>query len=544
MQNTQFDELTTHLNNWNGRRRLQFALLWVPRGILIALLLAVVLATVARLRPLLTNREVAIVSIAFVVFGIIISLVALLWRRYTLWQQAQFADAQFALNERTTTAIEIHDGHINTTAVLAQQQLTDTVTAVQQIDTKAQFPLQINRQDWLIILLAIVLLLTALILPNTQEAILQEQRDLKQSIEDQIQELEALSQEIQENPALTEEQREELLEPVESAIEGLEQGNLSQEEAVATLSEAEADLRELASNNDNSALRQQLETAGEPLADNPATQALGSAMQEGNLALAGQEMAQLADDLPSLSAEELDQLAEDLAETTASLQGTDDELAQELAEAAEALQNGDIAAAQQALREAAATTQQRAQEAAASQQAQDAANSVNQSREAVAQSGQPQQGQQGQQAQGNQSGQGQQGQQGQNGEGNQSGQGQPLGQGQGQGQQGQGQSTEGGQIGGPGEGGGHTDNVYVPPLREFDEAGVDVELPAECIANPADCGGLLSEAPTDFDPETSTVPYQQVYGDYRDAANEALQDDYIPLGLKGYVREYFTSLEP
>ena len=47
-----------------------------------------------------------------------------------------------------------------------------------------------------------------------------------------------------------------------------------------------------------------------------------------------------------------------------------------------------------------------------------------------------------------------------------------LGQGQGQGQ-----SNQGGQVGGTGEGGGHTDNVYVPPLREFDEAGVDVELP-------------------------------------------------------------------
>ena len=543
MQNTQFDELTTHLNSWNSRRRMQFALLWIPRGILVGLLLAVVLATVARLRPLLTNQEVAIISAVFVIVGIIISLIVLLWRRYTLWQQARFADNQFELNERTTTAVEIHDGQINTTAVLAEQQLEDTVTAVQQVDTKTQFPLQINRQDWLIILLAIALLLTALLLPNTQEAILQEQRDLKQSIEDQIQELEALSQEIQENPALTEEQREELLEPVESAIEGLEQGNLSQEEAVATLSEAEAELRELASNNDNSALQQQLETAGEPLANNPTTQALGSAMQEGNLALAGQEMAQLADELPSLSQEELDQLAEDLAETAESLQGTDSELAQELAEAAEALQNGDVAAAQQALREAAATTQQRAQEAAASQQAQDAANSVNQSREAVAQSGQPQQGQQGQQAEGNQSGQGQQGQQGQNGQGNQSGQGQGQGQPLGQGQ-GQGQSNQGGQVGGTGEGGGHTDNVYVPPLREFDEAGVDVELPAECIADPASCGGLLSEAPTDFDPETSTVPYQQVFGDYRDAANEALQDDYIPLGLKGYVREYFTSLEP
>jgi hypothetical protein len=55
---------------------------------------------------------------------------------------------------------------------------------------------------------------------------------------------------------------------------------------------------------------------------------------------------------------------------------------------------------------------------------------------------------------------------------------------------------------------------------------------------------LLSENATDYTKEGSTVPYEQVFGDYQDAANEALQDDYIPLGLKGYIRDYFSSLEP
>ena len=74
--------------------------------------------------------------------------------------------------------------------------------------------------------------------------------------------------------------------------------------------------------------------------------------------------------------------------------------------------------------------------------------------------------------------------------------------------------------------------------------GEDVELPAECLADPASCGGLLSENPTEFGDEQSIVPYEQVFGDYRNAANEALADDYIPLGLKGYIRDYFSSLEP
>ena len=41
-----------------------------------------------------------------------------------------------------------------------------------------------------------------------------------------------------------------------------------------------------------------------------------------------------------------------------------------------------------------------------------------------------------------------------------------------------------------------------------------------------------------------TVPYNQVFSDYADAANHALDSDYVPLGLRDVVRDYFTSLEP
>ena len=76
------------------------------------------------------------------------------------------------------------------------------------------------------------------------------------------------------------------------------------------------------------------------------------------------------------------------------------------------------------------------------------------------------------------------------------------------------------------------------------EPGVEIELPAECLANPENCGALVSESPTEFSDEQSLVPYDQVFGDYRNAAYEALQGDYIPLGMKIFVRDYFSSLEP
>ncbi len=42
----------------------------------------------------------------------------------------------------------------------------------------------------------------------------------------------------------------------------------------------------------------------------------------------------------------------------------------------------------------------------------------------------------------------------------------------------------------------------------------------------------------------SLVPYNQVYGEYLTEANRSLESDYIPLGLRDVVRDYFTSLEP
>lgn len=546
-----FEILKTQLQKWNGRRRLRDGLLWVPRGMLSGILLAAVMATIARLRPFLTNNELLIWAGVLVSAGFVLSLIAVFVPRRTLTQQAHFADRQFGLFERTVTAVEINQQQLTVPPRLAEQQLRDTLTAVEHVNTQTQLPLQIERRDWLIILLGLLLIFTAWYLDNPQATILQQQRTINETIEEQIEELEALQEEILENPALTEEQQEELTQPLESAIEQLQEGNLSQEEAVATLSEAEADLRELSAQNDQSNLQEALQTAGESLANNNNAQTLGQNLQNGNFSQASSATNQLADQLPQLSLDEQQTLAQDLAQTAQALQGTDPELAEQLNAAATALANGDTEAAQQALREASATLQQRAQQNAAAQQAQGTASSLSESRQEVAQAGQQGEGQQGEGQQGE--GQGQSGQ----GEGAGQGQGEGSGEGTGSGQGGEGQgegtgsgvaSGEGTGSGGPGPGGGSPDTVFAPNPMELSDLieseGVDVELPAECLANPASCGGLLSETDTEFTDEQSVVPYDQVFGDYRDSANEALADDYIPLGMKDFVRDYFSSLEP
>ena len=43
---------------------------------------------------------------------------------------------------------------------------------------------------------------------------------------------------------------------------------------------------------------------------------------------------------------------------------------------------------------------------------------------------------------------------------------------------------------------------------------------------------------------SSLVPYEQIYGQYKDQAGNALDSDYIPQGYKDLVKDYFTDIAP
>jgi len=82
--------------------------------------------------------------------------------------------------------------------------------------------------------------------------------------------------------------------------------------------------------------------------------------------------------------------------------------------------------------------------------------------------------------------------------------------------------------------------VYAPYRFEEEGAGVDVGR-----EGPGDEGVPVGDAPLPA-PEGGrvSVPYREVYADYAEQAGAALEGSYIPLGLKQYVRDYFSSLEP
>ena len=114
---------------------------------------------------------------------------------------------------------------------------------------------------------------------------------------------------------------------MQSALSELGQPGISQEEAVASLSEAEAELRALEEENAVPA-GDLLDEAGSSLADNQNGQSLGESLQNGDFGGAAAAAADLATELENLTPEEQAELAEDLAQAAEALAEADPELAQ------------------------------------------------------------------------------------------------------------------------------------------------------------------------------------------------------------------------
>lgn len=83
------------------------------------------------------------------------------------------------------------------------------------------------------------------------------------------------------------------------------------------------------------------------------------------------------------------------------------------------------------------------------------------------------------------------------------------------------------------------DEVYVP--GRFDEEGAGLNVGREGSEEGVPVGETTLPAP---EGGRAAVPYREVYAEYAAGAGAALEGSYIPLGMKQYVREYFSSLEP
>lgn len=614
--NSQYDVLSARVREWDRWARTQQSIRWFARSLMPGLLIGITAAVISRLRPFLTPTQLAALSIGAVFGGLLIMLGMIWLRGRSPIQAAQRFDVQFGFQERVSTALELIEGRIHAYEELTDLQIEDAYNRTSNVDARTLIPIKMDRREWVTVLILTVALVLLIALPNPKADALSQNTAGQQTIATAEEEVRDAIQDIASNPNLDEATRDGLLESLEASLETLQDEEITEEEALATL----GDVQEMLQNNaeglreQSEQMRAAMEAAQESLSemtnqgqssDNSSDSSSGEGDSAGEDT--SQSLQEMAQNLDEMTPEEQAALAEALQNAAEALQDTAPEAAQAMQDAADALQQGDTQTAQQKLQEAAEALQQAQQQ---QQQNSDAADNLEQSAQQMQQAqqqqqqqgeqGQQQQGQQGQQQQQQQGEQGQQqqgeqgqqqqsqdsqqSQQGQQGQPSEQGGDQPGEQGQSgqpqsgqqqpssqQGQQGQQQQQQGSsdsqsnegardigsspgdnqgdtsgfedsgdepQGGGEAAGEGQFESVFAPRLP--DEVGQD-----DIVLQPDASDQPLQEGDFSDNPEGQvTVPYNQVFSDYANSANEALDQDYIPLGLRDVVREYFTSLAP
>lgn len=582
---TTFD-LKEVVQTWDSRLRQARLLRVLPRVLGGVTVLNILIVVVARFGGWLRASELVPVVVALTIIALIATFV-----RYTRAGDLQRVAAQFdvdlQLQERISTALELQASRIYTSDELAQRQIADAYQHAQNIDPSDAVQLKIRWFEWLGVVAAVVVLVILLLIPGGAESAINAagQQAINQAADD----VRDITEEVATATDLSAEQRERLLESLETQLEQLNQPDISPEAAFAAMSDVEQNLRSAAEEElaQNQAIDEALQSALDSFMANQQNNGENAPTSGGETPAEQmrEQIEQAMQDAPEMSAAEQQALAEAM-ESAAEAMGSQSPAMQEMLEqASQQLQNGEMSEMSESLREAMAEMDALEQQQADNQQS---AESLEQAAERAAESGEriassEQEAQDGEgmtpqeqeeetagESGSQQSGEGEQSDtaQGQ-GEGTQqdqssstsamSEQGAPV---QSEEQEGSASASTGDNSGGAGdsEGAGQqssSDSAQVGTTNNPDGAGVTEYEP---IFAPQ---SIDAEGSTDIQLETdsedlppiegdfqdnpigqASLPYNQVFSDYRDAANRAMESDYVPLGLRSVIRDYFTSLEP
>jgi septal ring factor EnvC (AmiA/AmiB activator) len=466
-------------------------------------------------------------------------------RPISLMHIARRADLELRLYERLSTCLQLlqlqDTNKYVYPASIVEAQRQDALRIARGIQPKNAFPLHWKKWSLMISGLLISTVLVLAVLPNPMNRILEQRAAIKQATKEQAERIEKLSQEVELSQNLTPDERQEITRLLVDLADKLRSNPGDLEQAMADLSKVEQRL--LDKLDPDVAMRQaDLETLVEEM------QALAGKKVDPNqnqLEAAEAALNMLVDQTRNMDPSQKQSLTEALAQRAAQAsQSGNMELAQALASLAQAIQSGDQIAAQksvQQVKNAMANLQQQLQQQAAIQQM---LSQLQTGRQAIAQAGQTgaktqRQGQTSGQGESQAPGQGQQpgtGQQGQpGGGGGTTAKTLPPGMGQG--------SAKRPQGSGSGNTGADLDQqVYVP--REISQSGGnEMYIPGQ------DTGQGETQVSEGDNPLPGTitpalVPYYQVFYDYLNAANLAMDQVYIPASLLDYIREYFSQLEP
>ncbi len=520
------DDLEFHLRKFSRRIRLRNGWLLTQRTLWIAALMAVFIQVVGRVYPI---EKLGLWTMLPFLVWIIIVLIYSAFKPQPLMQIAQGVDLELDLKERLSTALAM-EGRPRQSLTRLQHQDALMVAA-------AIIPAEAFGLTWLVKSLAtgavlISLVLVSAIMPNPRDADIKQRAEIEAQAKKQAQQIEKTRKEIEAANDISPEMKEELIKKLEELAKALQRNPGNLEQALADLSKLEQELkREI---DPNQASRQALlESLASQLA-----QATGEKKSQDAMQTSEQALDKLAEQIEKMDAEQRQQLAQNLAQAAAQAgQSGDAQLSQALASLAQAVQSGEAQSVQKASQDAKAALSAMSTKMADQAALQRAIAQANASQQALAQTGR-------QVAQAN-------------GNPGQSNPGSMLGNSQTAGSRVSGGGTRANKLP-PATGGrrnvnpqGNAPNVpatqlesqvYVP-WQKAPSNGTQVFIPGQDTQQ-GQTTTTESQNPQAGIVNPALIPYAQVFYNYMNAANQAIDHDYIPTDLIDYVKLYFSSLEP
>ncbi|HKJ27586.1 MAG TPA: hypothetical protein VJ965_08110 [Anaerolineales bacterium] len=545
-------KITTLLKKYKRRIRFYDGWLLIQNTLWIPLAIILLLQIIGRIWPISNIMLLSVITASIWLGGIIIfSLIKPLSTLRTAWR----VDQSLATKERISSAVtfdtfaETHPGSSQATLDLISLQRSDALSALRSYTPNAAFKLRWRSRPLILAAVLLIFAVVSVLLPNPMDALIAERAAAAEAARAEAERIDELRQEIAESEQLSEQEREELLRELEALAEQLRENTGDRSEALAALSEAEQALKDRLDPNADlqraalDALESKLAALAQQLTE----------AEPGEVADLEDALDALLDQMGQMDEAEMDNLAKTLQQLAAqAAQAGNSDLAEALSALSQAAQSGDASAAQSAAGEISESAEQAEGELSDQEAIERALSQLQQSRQALSQSGQTASSSQPGQSASGQSNQGQSGQ-------GQSGQGQQPG----QGQSGQGQSSGGG---------GGTNSDSLPPNTGSGQAGApqgqgqsgqigsleeQVTVPWERLQgdnDPLSISGVDtgqgenqvtdSETPLPGSLTPVSVPYQDVYSSYLDSAYQTIDQSYIPSGLKDYVLKYFSQLEP
>jgi hypothetical protein len=490
------NELTGALRAWRRRLSLQMALRWAENGGIGGMLLACLLLLISRFTPWST---VLLWAAVLLILPLLCALGLALYYRPSFARSARQVDGLLALHDRLATA---WDYRVESAPLLLLQR-RDALRRLSGYTPAASIILLPGRARLATLAIIVLALVLLLVIPNPENAVLQQQAAFQNSLARQVAGLSRVRQLIDSQattPAQLREQINKILRQLTSQL----QQTKNQTQAQQILAQGQQELHKLRdpqAGNKSSATT----SAGSALqnSSNANLQAAGKALATGNSKGLGHALQHLASQVNSMTSAGRAQLAQQV-EHAANQAAGNPQLASALHQLAKAIAEGDasdITSSVQSVENAAARESVDQSSSSSIDQASQALQKI---ANAFASSTDSSSNSNANLASGSKP---------RNGSG--SGQGQSPG----QGNQGNGGQSNTGNTSGKNQ------QVFVPG---------QVGSGTSTITSNGDSGTVQ---------HGTSVPYSQVIAQYVQTAHDAIDTSNIPPDLKNIISGYFNSLE-